>query len=157
MRPCSGHEGTQRGDRVGNGHEQLSVATDFSCGWAVSGYDAVYLALAALFEGVWLTADARAAATVRRKGLVRILGKLNAPPRGGSVRPMAVHRERQPRFGEREAAVGFEPLLDDDALRRRVEQRTEARRSRVVMWSVFLEPEPDTACRITPAVSRAGR
>lgn len=61
--------------RVGNGHELLSVAADFACGWAVSGYDAVYLALAALSGGVWLTAYARAAAKVRRKGLVRILGR----------------------------------------------------------------------------------
>lgn len=60
--------------RVGNGHDLLALAADFSCAWGVSGYDAVYLALAALSDGIWLTADARAAAKVRRKGLVKLLG-----------------------------------------------------------------------------------
>jgi len=60
--------------RVGNGHDLLALAADFACGWGVSGYDAVYLALAALARGVWVTADAQAVAKVRRKGLARLLG-----------------------------------------------------------------------------------
>lgn len=61
--------------RVGNGHELLGTAADFACTWHISGYDAVYLALAALSGGVWLTADARAVARVPRRALVRVLGR----------------------------------------------------------------------------------
>ena len=50
--------------RVGNGHELLALAADFASRWKISGYDAVYVALAALSDGVWLTADARAARRV---------------------------------------------------------------------------------------------
>ena len=45
--------------RVGNGHELLALAADFASRWKLSGYDAVYVALAALSDGAWLTADAR--------------------------------------------------------------------------------------------------
>ena len=61
--------------RIGNGHELLAAAAGFACDWGLSGYDAVYVALASLTSGVWLTADARAAAKVRRKGLVCLLGR----------------------------------------------------------------------------------
>jgi predicted nucleic acid-binding protein len=59
--------------RVSNGHELLATAAGFACDWGLSGYDATYVALASLVDGVWLTADARAAAKVRQKGLVRLL------------------------------------------------------------------------------------
>lgn len=55
--------------RVGNGHELLALAADFAARWGLSGYDATYLALAELTNGVWLTADARAAKRVTRSGL----------------------------------------------------------------------------------------
>ena len=60
--------------RVGNGHELLALAADFAGQWTLSGYDAVYVALAALSDGVWLTADARAARRVRKSSLVQVLG-----------------------------------------------------------------------------------
>jgi predicted nucleic acid-binding protein len=60
--------------RIGNGHELLTTAATFACDWGVTGYDAVYLAAAAMGDGVWLTADARAARKVRRRNLVRLLG-----------------------------------------------------------------------------------
>lgn len=60
--------------RVGNGHELLSLAADFAGRWKLSGYDAVYVALAALSGGVWLTADARAARKIGDARLVRVLG-----------------------------------------------------------------------------------
>ena len=57
--------------RVGNGHELLALAAEFAGQWRLSGYDAVYyVALAALSNGVWLTADVRAG----RNDLVRLLG-----------------------------------------------------------------------------------
>ncbi len=60
--------------RVGNGHELLALAADFAGRWRLSGYDAVYVALAALSNGVWLTADVRAGRRVGRSDLVRLLG-----------------------------------------------------------------------------------
>ena len=60
--------------RVGNGHELLALAADFAGRWSLSGYDAVYVALAALSDGVWLTADARAARRIPKSGLVQLLG-----------------------------------------------------------------------------------
>ena len=60
--------------RVGNGHELLALAADFAARWKLSGYDAVYVALAAMSDGVWLTADARAAHRIGKAGLVRVLG-----------------------------------------------------------------------------------
>lgn len=60
--------------RIGNGHDVLAEAAELACDWGLSGYDAVYLAVAALTDGYWLTADARAARKVRRKHLVRVLG-----------------------------------------------------------------------------------
>jgi predicted nucleic acid-binding protein len=59
--------------RVGNGHELLAKAAQLACEWGLSGYDAVYVALAALSDGVWLTADAKAAAKIRRRAWVRRL------------------------------------------------------------------------------------
>jgi len=64
--------------RIGNGHELLAVAAGFACDWGLSGYDAVYVALASLTGGAWLTADARAAAKVPRRELVRVLGRYAA-------------------------------------------------------------------------------
>ena len=61
--------------RIGNGHDLLAAAAGFSCDWGLSGYDATYVAAAALGNGVWLTADARAARKVRRRHLVRLLGR----------------------------------------------------------------------------------
>jgi len=43
--------------------------------WGLSGSAAVYVALAAPTGGVWLTADARAAAKGPRRELVRVLGR----------------------------------------------------------------------------------
>lgn len=60
--------------RVGNGHELLSLAVDFAARWRLSGYDAVYLALASLTGSEWLTADARAVKRVANKDLVSLLG-----------------------------------------------------------------------------------
>ena len=60
--------------RVGNGHELLALAADFAGRWGLSGYDAVYVALAALTDGVWVTADARAARRIPKSGLVQLLG-----------------------------------------------------------------------------------
>ncbi len=60
--------------RVGNGHELLALAADFAGQWKLSGYDAVYVALAALSKGVWLTADVRAARRIGRPSLVQVLG-----------------------------------------------------------------------------------
>jgi len=62
-------------NRIGNGHELLALAADFAFRWQLTGYDAVYLALAALSDGTWLTADARAVRRVERQGLVRLLGR----------------------------------------------------------------------------------
>ena len=61
--------------RIANGHELLATAAAFAVEWRVSGYDATYLALATLTDGVWLTADERAAKRVPRKGLVRLLSR----------------------------------------------------------------------------------
>ena len=61
--------------RIGNGHDLLAAAAGFACDWGLSGYDATYLAAAALGNGVWLTADARAARRVPRRHLVRVLGR----------------------------------------------------------------------------------
>ena len=60
--------------RVGNGHELLALAADFADRWRLSGYDAVYLALASLAGGEWLTADARAVRRVANGDLVSLLG-----------------------------------------------------------------------------------
>lgn len=60
--------------RIRNGHELLATAAGFACDWGLTGYDAVYVAAAALGDGVWLTADDRAARKVRRKDLVHVLG-----------------------------------------------------------------------------------
>ena len=61
--------------RVGNGHELLVAAADSAIALRISGYDALYLALARLSDGVWLTADKKAAKKVRQKRLVRVLGE----------------------------------------------------------------------------------
>jgi predicted nucleic acid-binding protein len=60
--------------RIGNGHDLLQRAAELARGWNLSGYDAVYVALAELVQGQWLTADRRAARKVRRPALVRVLG-----------------------------------------------------------------------------------
>ena len=60
--------------RVGNGHELLSLAADFAGRWNLSGYDAVYAALAESSDAVWLTADVRAAKRIGDSRLARVLG-----------------------------------------------------------------------------------
>lgn len=60
--------------RVANGHDLLATAAELAVDWGLSGYDATYVALARLVKGTWLTADRRAAARVRERKLVRILG-----------------------------------------------------------------------------------
>ena len=60
--------------RIGNGHELLALAADFASRWRLPGYDAVYLALASLAGGEWLTADARAVRRVANSDLVSLLG-----------------------------------------------------------------------------------
>lgn len=60
--------------RVGNGHELLALAADFADRWKLTGYDAMYVALASLSGGEWLTADARAVRQVSDRGLVSLLG-----------------------------------------------------------------------------------
>lgn len=60
--------------RVAHGHELLELAARYSISWNVSGYDAVYLALASLTGGVWITADERAVRRVKTPRLVRLLG-----------------------------------------------------------------------------------
>ena len=60
--------------RVATGHELAARAVEFALSWRLSGYDAVYVALAALTGGIWLTADERAAARVKQRALVRLLG-----------------------------------------------------------------------------------
>lgn len=64
--------------RVGNGHEVLSRAVGYAISWRLTGYDAVYVALASLVGGIWLTADARAAGKVKQDSLVRLLSQ--GPP-----------------------------------------------------------------------------
>jgi predicted nucleic acid-binding protein len=61
--------------RVGNGHELLDTAARVAIEWGLSGYDAVYVSLAKLVDGAWLTADRRAADRVRKRSLVRVLGR----------------------------------------------------------------------------------
>jgi predicted nucleic acid-binding protein len=61
--------------RAGNGHELLTVAADLVEQMGLSGYDAIYAALASLTDGVWLTADAKAAHKLRRAGLAQLLGQ----------------------------------------------------------------------------------
>ena len=60
--------------RIGNGHEFLARAADLAGRWRLSGCDAVYVALAELTGGAWLTADVRAARRVAMPGLVQVLG-----------------------------------------------------------------------------------
>lgn len=60
--------------RVGNGHELLALAADFADRWRLTGYDAIYVALASLAGGEWLTADARAVRRVVDRDLVSLLG-----------------------------------------------------------------------------------
>ncbi len=60
-------------ERAGLGHELLQRAAEYAISWSLSRYDAIYIALAALTDGVWLTADARAARRIREKRFVRLL------------------------------------------------------------------------------------
>lgn len=59
--------------RVAHGHELLQIAAKHALRWRLSGYDAIYVALASLTGGVWVTADERAARLVKTSGLVRLL------------------------------------------------------------------------------------
>ena len=61
--------------RIGNGHELLASTADLADRWKLSGYDALYVALASLVGGEWLTADARAARRIRDGDLVVLLGE----------------------------------------------------------------------------------
>lgn len=60
--------------RIPAGHELLQRAAEYAISWNLSGYDAIYVALAALSDATWLTADARAARRVRTSKLVQVLG-----------------------------------------------------------------------------------
>ncbi len=60
--------------RVGNGHELLALAADFASRWGLSGHGAVYVALASLTRGVWLTADEHAVQRIGNGNLARLLG-----------------------------------------------------------------------------------
>jgi predicted nucleic acid-binding protein len=60
--------------RIPVGHELLQLAAQLALESKLSGYDAIYVALASLSKAIWLTADERAARRVRRKGLARVLG-----------------------------------------------------------------------------------
>ena len=60
--------------RLGRGYELLSLAADFAGRWNISGYDAVYVALAALSDRVWSPAAARAERRFEYRRLVRLLG-----------------------------------------------------------------------------------
>lgn len=59
--------------RVAHGHELLDLAANYALTWKLSGYDAIYVALAALIDGVWVTADERAARLVKTSRRVRLL------------------------------------------------------------------------------------
>lgn len=61
--------------RIGNGHELLALAAECAGRWKLSGYDALYVALASLVGAQWLTADARAARRIRNSDLVVLLGE----------------------------------------------------------------------------------
>ena len=61
--------------RIGNGHELLALAAELAGRWRLSGYDALYVALASLVGAQWLTADARAARRVESSDLVALLGQ----------------------------------------------------------------------------------
>lgn len=59
--------------RIANGAELIALATEFAVEWKISGYDAIYVALAALVEGKWLTADTKAASKISRRELIELL------------------------------------------------------------------------------------
>lgn len=59
--------------RIAVGHEVLQLAARYALEWKLSGYDAVYVALASLSDATWLTADERAARRVKSSGLARVL------------------------------------------------------------------------------------
>jgi predicted nucleic acid-binding protein len=59
--------------RVPVGHEVLQLAARYALEWKLSGYDAIYVALASLSNATWLTADERAARRVKLSGLARVL------------------------------------------------------------------------------------
>lgn len=53
-------------ERVGNGRELISRASDIASRYRLSGYDSIYAACADLTGGCWLTADLRAHRRIRR-------------------------------------------------------------------------------------------
>ncbi|MGA7615297.1 MAG: type II toxin-antitoxin system VapC family toxin [Thermoanaerobaculia bacterium] len=55
------------------GHEVLQLAARYALEWKLSGYDAIYVALASLSGATWLTADQRAARRVKVNVLARVL------------------------------------------------------------------------------------
>jgi predicted nucleic acid-binding protein len=59
--------------RIPIGHEVLQLAARYALEWKLSGYDAIYVALASLSKATWLTADERAARRVGLPGLTRVL------------------------------------------------------------------------------------
>ena len=61
--------------RVPMGAELMDLAASRALEWKLSGYDAIYVALASLSGAVWLTADRRAARKVKDSRLVRVLGE----------------------------------------------------------------------------------
>lgn len=81
--------------RIGNGHAVLSLAADLAGRWRLSGFEAIYAALASLSGGVWLTADARTARRVGTERLVRVLGTSPGVGRRERV-PSAMDAEAHP-------------------------------------------------------------
>jgi predicted nucleic acid-binding protein len=59
--------------RIANGHDLLVTAAKLCVEFRLSGYDAVYAALAKLMRGTWLTADAKAHKKVSALGLSRLV------------------------------------------------------------------------------------
>jgi predicted nucleic acid-binding protein len=58
-------------ERVGNGRELISRASDIASRYRLSGYDSIYAACADLIGGCWLTADLRAHRRVQRLKISR--------------------------------------------------------------------------------------
>lgn len=59
--------------RIPIGHDVLQLAARYALEWKLSGYDAIYVALASLSSATWLTADERAARRVKVSALARVL------------------------------------------------------------------------------------
>lgn len=58
-------------ERVGNGRELISRASDIASRYRLSGYDSIYAACADLTGGCWLTADLQAHRRIQRLRISR--------------------------------------------------------------------------------------